>query len=125
MGTSSMSASLPLLASAALALSATQQPVSMAPRTARLTASLAGASLAASPALSQLRRPLQHALASRPLQPSLVRRSLFEVMSPNELAQAGSSTGFFARSHLYVFSFREARLRLDAHPECRTRASFP
>merc|ERR1712071_155675 len=71
--TSSTAASLHPLALAPVALSAMLQQVSMAPRTARLTASSAGASLAACPALSQRRRPLPHALDSKQAQPRHAR----------------------------------------------------
>merc|ERR1711988_534290 len=64
--TSSTSASPHLPASALVALSATPCPASMAPQTARLTASLAGASLAALSAPSQPRLILPPALDSQP-----------------------------------------------------------
>merc|ERR1711865_166450 len=84
--TSSTHASLRPLASAPVALSATLQPVSMAPRTARLTASLAGASLAACHALCQLRRPLPPALDSQQAQPRHASQRQFEV-SNHSLSQ--------------------------------------
>merc|ERR1711865_316657 len=87
--TSSTVASLHLQGSAPSALSATLQPVSMAPRTARLTASSAGASLAASPALCQRRRPLPHAVDSQLQQPRLVRLLQFEVTLSLFLASTG------------------------------------
>merc|ERR1712127_1119200 len=87
--TSSTAASLHPLALAPVALSAMLQQVSMAPRTARLTASSAGASLAACPALSQRRRPLPHALDSKQAQPRLARPLQFEVKLSLSLANTG------------------------------------
>merc|ERR1719174_2207708 len=72
--TSSTPASLHQLAFPPSAPSATQQLASTAPRTARLTASSVGASLAAFPALSQHRRLLLHALVSLPPRLTHARR---------------------------------------------------
>merc|ERR1712166_445425 len=76
--TSSTRASLSRLASPPGAPSATQRQASTAPRTARLTASSAGASLVACPAPYPHRRPLPHARVSLPDQLPLASLSQFE-----------------------------------------------